>query len=77
MTLYEAHREWLLEELAKDYDGYRESRLQGDSHFLLAGRIDARLLDGLQFDLIDHDQEAYLRRLYLVDEPMTPEELDG
>ena len=31
----------------------------------LLGRIDARLLVGLQFDLLSHQEEADLRRQYL------------
>ena len=63
--LYDFDRRWLLEEIAGDYRAYRKSLEHGAPDLVLIGRIDARLLVGLQFDLLSHQEEADLRRQYL------------
>lgn len=63
--LYDFDRRWLVEEIARDYLAYRQSLERGAPDPVLIGRIDARLLVGLQFDLLSHQEEADLRRQYL------------
>ena len=63
--LYDFDRRWLLDEIASDYRAYRKSLEGSAPDLVLLGRIDARLLVGLQFDLLSHQEEADLRRQYL------------
>ncbi len=62
---YDFDRRWLLNEIASDYRAYRKSMDRGAPDLVLIGRIDARLLVGLQFALLSHQEEADLRRQYL------------
>ena len=63
--LYDFDRRWLLNEITNDYRAYRKSLERSAPDLVLIGRIDARLLVGLQFDLLSHQEEADLRRQYL------------
>ena len=65
--LYEFDRRWLLNEIANDYRAYQQSMDRGAPDLVAIGRMDARLLVGLQFDLLSHQEEANLRAQYLAE----------
>ena len=75
--LYDFDRRWLLDEIASDYWAYRESMDPGAPDCVLIGRIDARLLVGLQFDLLSHQEEATLRTEYLAGSATDSDGADG
>jgi hypothetical protein len=62
-------REWLSDEI--------EAVRRGRPNLPRNGRIAARPLDGVHFGLLVNAHADESPRLHLVDEPLTPEELDG